>query len=230
MRILLVDDHQLLCTALSAHIEQLSSEMSANSVQVTPVFTLAAALQQVQSETPPDIVFLDLDLDPSNHGAATLRNFQSGNGNGVPVVIFTGRSPEDPDSVEVFRECLGVLHARGILLKRADIDSTFVGLKRLLAGEKWWPQEVLMALVTSPSRKPSNPNLHLGLSKREWDVARCLTRGLQDKQIAIELNISPNYIRQVTSQIYEKLDVSTRTQAAMVVRASPEYQDAARVS
>jgi two-component system nitrate/nitrite response regulator NarL len=216
MRILLVDDHQILCVALSEHLERVASRVSSAPIQVTPVFRLRDAIDAINGEERPDLVFLDLDLDHEHRGPATLKRFQDENPHRIPVVIFTGLALDDQGAVEALRQCLKDLGARGILLKRTDLESTFIGLARILAGELWMPQEVFMALATTPMRANS-ANYHLGLSPREWDVARCLTRGLQDKQIANELRLSPHYVRQVTKQIYDKLDVKTRTQAAMRV-------------
>ena len=104
-------------------------------------------------------------------------------------------------------------------MKGTDLNKIFVGLDRIIAGEFWAPQNVLKALLAA--RPPqSSSRYHLGLSPREWEVANCLTRGLQDKSIAKELNLSPHYVRQVTKQIYDKLGVRTRMQAAMRVRVA----------
>jgi two-component system nitrate/nitrite response regulator NarL len=60
---------------------------------------------------------------------------------------------------------------------------------------------------------------HLGLSQREWDVARCIARGLSGKQIAKELNVTDGHVRQVSCVIYDKLQVRNRVEAALKVNA-----------
>lgn len=221
MQILLVDDHQLLCVALSEHLERAASRLSSAPITVTTAFTFAEAVAAVNANQRPDFVFLDLSLDGDNRGATTLRRFQEANPYQVPVAVFTGLSMTEPDTVEILRECLGELGAKGILLKQTELDAIFVGLARILNGEQWMPQDLLMALATT-SPRAQRPEYHLGLSPREWSVARCLTRGLQDKEIAGELGLSPHYVRQVTRQIYDKLDVKTRTQAAIRILGAPE--------
>jgi hypothetical protein len=55
---------------------------------------------------PPDLVFLDLNLDGENRGATTLEHFQAGNPSNVPVVVCTGLAPGNDDEVEILRMCM----------------------------------------------------------------------------------------------------------------------------
>jgi two-component system, NarL family, nitrate/nitrite response regulator NarL len=217
MHILVVDDHQLLCVALCEHLERLATKLSVGAISVSPMFTLSGAIAALTAEHAPDLVFLDLNLDSQNHGATTLREFQKCNRNNLPVVVFTGLTADDRVGAAILRECLGVLGAKGILLKGTDLDKSFVGLARLLAGELWMPEEVLMMLATTvePDRQR---DINCGLTPTEWRVAQHLVHGLQNKHIAHELRLSEQYVRQLTTQIYRKLDVHNRTQAADRIR------------
>lgn len=51
------------------------------------------------------------------------------------------------------------------------------------------------------------------LSPREQDVGRALTRGLTNKQIALELGISPATVKNHLNSVYVKLGVNTRSGA-----------------
>lgn len=220
MKILWVDDHEILCVALSEYVESHASELSATPIEITPVFTLARALEEVSKTPPPDLVFLDLNLDGENRGATTLERFQAGNPFNVPVVICTGIAPGNDQEVDILRVCMRDYAARGILLKGGAHKKMFIGLSRILGGELWIPEEVLMRFACS-TQVPSairNP-LHLGLSPREWDVARCIARGLSGKQIARELNVTDGHVRQVSCVIYDKLQVRNRVEAALKVNA-----------
>lgn len=55
----------------------------------------------------------------------------------------------------------------------------------------------------------------LELTERETDVIRLLAQGLSNKEIAYQLNIKPRTIKFHLDNIYSKLDVSTRTEAAI---------------
>jgi DNA-binding NarL/FixJ family response regulator len=158
---------------------------------------------------------LDLNLGEDTNGAETFERLQAGNTHHVPIAVFTGLDPGEDGSLETFRRCIN-LNAAGILLKGADIDATFVGIGRLIHGEFFVPPKVLRALATTAPERPQSPDHHsLGLSPREWTVANGITQGLQNKVIAHQNNLSEAYVRQVATQIFEKLGVHTRTQAAL---------------
>ena len=74
MKILWVDDHEILCVALSEYVQTHASELSATPIDITPVFTLTSALQEVNKTPPPDLVFLDPNkLQVRNRVEAALR-------------------------------------------------------------------------------------------------------------------------------------------------------------
>ncbi|MEM5299310.1 response regulator transcription factor [Burkholderia sp. JPY481] len=220
MKILWVDDHEILCVALSEYVQTHASELSVVPIEVTPVFTLASALEEISKAPPPDLVFLDLNLDGENRGATTLERFQAGNPSNVPVVVCTGLAPGNDDEVEILRMCMRDYAARGIILKGGAHKKMFIGLSRILGGELWIPEELLMRFAC-PTQAPSaiRNQHHLGLSPREWDVARCIAGGLSGKQIARELNITEGHVRQVSCVIYDKLQVRNRVEAALKVNA-----------
>jgi two-component system, NarL family, nitrate/nitrite response regulator NarL len=220
MRVLWVDDHEILCVALSEYVQSHASELGSTPIEVTPVFTLACALEKINEIPPPDLVFLDLNLDGENQGAKTLEHFQTGNPSHVPVVICTGLVPGSDHETEILRSCMRDYGARGILLKAGAYKKMFVGLSRILGGELWIPEEVLLRFACSMQPPSAGRNEHhLGLSTREWDLARCIARGLSGKQIARELNVSEGHVRQVSCVIYDKLKVRNRVEAALRVNA-----------
>jgi two-component system, NarL family, nitrate/nitrite response regulator NarL len=220
MKILWVDDHEILCVALSEYVQSHASELGASAIEVTPVFTLASALEKVNETPPPDLVFLDLNLDGENRGTRTLEHFQAGNRSNVPVVICTGLAPGDDHEIDILRTCMRDYAARGILLKGGAHKKMFIGLSRILGGELWIPEEVLLRFACSSQSPSTGRNQHhLGLSPREWDMARCIARGLSGKQIARELNVSEGHVRQVSCVIYDKLKVRNRVEAALRVNA-----------
>jgi len=215
VRILLIDDHRSICRATAEHLERMASEFTDKPVSVDKAFTLAEGIDKVSSQDVPNLIFLDLNLEGESDGIETLERFQKANSHNIPVAIFTGMSLKAVNSLTILRKCL-TLGVKGILLKSVDTDKMFIGLTRILDGDIWMPDQVLVALATTPPT-PAGCSDRLGLSPREWDVARAMARGLQNKQIAQELGKSPQYIAQVTKQIYHKLGVRNRTQAALVI-------------
>src|SRR5258708_37013629 len=64
------------------------------------------------------------------------------------------------------------------------------------------------------------------LSPREMEILRCVTRGLSNKEIASELGISHQTVKNHTTSILDKLNVEDRTQAAVY----PLHRGCVRIS
>jgi two-component system nitrate/nitrite response regulator NarL len=91
-----------------------------------------------------------------------------------------------------------------------------VGLPRILAFERWLSNELINAwIATPPPENSGSAGSSLGLTPRQWDVARGLARGLRNKEIAKELDISPGNVQQITGAIYKRLGVHSRLQVSI---------------
>jgi len=219
-RVLVVDDHPIICDALARYFKELGPAISAAPINISSAQTLEDAAGAMRSARP-DIVFLDLNLDSQNRGTLTLERFQAGNFHDVPVVVFTALSPQMDGAADIVRRCLNDLGARYIILKGTNIESMFIGLRRILVGEPWTSDEVLNILLT----QPTSPTF-LDLTPRQWDVARGITRGLQNKEIAAELNVSPNNVRQIVTAIYKRLGIHSRVKLAEHVKLAEGFNSA----
>lgn len=62
----------------------------------------------------------------------------------------------------------------------------------------------------------------VNLSRRAKEVLRLVTHGLQDKEIAQQLDISTHYVGDLMKEIRGKLKVTTRTGAAMLAQLYPD--------
>ncbi len=60
---------------------------------------------------------------------------------------------------------------------------------------------------------------YLGISEREYEVLELLAEGLSNKEIAERLFVSPNTVKSHLARLYEKLEVSRRTQAVSQAKA-----------
>jgi two-component system, NarL family, nitrate/nitrite response regulator NarL len=213
MRILVVDDHPIVCDALARYLENIADGPSGTPVSTSGVHTLSDAIAALESETRPELVFLDLNIDQKNHGPATLRRFQESNRNLIPVVVFTGLSLDAPGTAEILRECYNELSAHSILLKGANLQVMFRGLPRILHGERWLSDDTISALLRAPST-----NSAIDLTPRQWDVARGIAVGLRNKEIAKQLDLSDGNVRQMVSAIYKRLGVYSRIAVGNAVR------------
>ena len=69
-----------------------------------------------------------------------------------------------------------------------------------------------------PKDNPSRPMLIEPLSAREQEILKGITRGLSNKEIASELNLTEGTVKNYVSVIFQKLGVQDRTQAALRAR------------
>jgi two-component system nitrate/nitrite response regulator NarL len=213
VRILVVDDHPILCAALAKYLEELGSGSPESPITTTSVHTMGEAIAALQSEPRPDLVFLDLNLDQEYYGSATSKRLQACNSARVPIVVFTGLSLDDRGTAEILRECYSELDAHSILLKSENLERMLRGLSRILAGEKWLSEKVISALLRVPSSSSAPV-----LSPRQWDVARGIAGGLRNKEIAQKLGLSDGNVRQMVSAIYKRLGVHSRIAVGNAVR------------
>jgi DNA-binding NarL/FixJ family response regulator len=58
----------------------------------------------------------------------------------------------------------------------------------------------------------------LGITEREYEVLRLLAAGRSNKEIANQLNLSPNTVKTHIARLYEKLEAARRTQAILRAR------------
>jgi DNA-binding NarL/FixJ family response regulator len=85
--------------------------------------------------------------------------------------------------------------------------------------------EIARLVVQAFHRPPANKSGEvLKLSKRETEIVELVARGLANKEIAANLEISVETVRVHLKHIYEKLHVRSRTEAAMKYRDSLERQ------
>jgi two-component system nitrate/nitrite response regulator NarL len=206
MEILLVDDQPIICDALGKYLAEVGPECAETSVNVTSVHTLTNAIQRLLTAPKPDLVFLDLDLG-NNEGASTLAEFQQNNSNNIPVVVFTGLPLGAAGTSATLRRCLYDLKAQTVMVKSTDLKTMLKGLPRILAGEKWLSNEVIDEIGRSDRSD-------LKLTPRQCQVLEALSRGLQNKEIAKELDLAPGTVQQITGAIYKRLGVHSRWAAA----------------
>lgn len=196
--ILLADDHQMLLRPLKQLIET-ESEM----MVVAAVSTGAEALIAVHTYRP-DIALLDLAM-PHPGGMELLRILNTER-NDVRVVFMTA-SISNEDVIEAM--AAGVA---GILLKESAPEDMLTCLQAVAQGERWLPRSVVAAALSAELGR--DRRCEDGLTPREKDVVRCVTRGLSNKHVARQLNISEGTVKMHLHNIYSKVGVNNRTALA----------------
>lgn len=105
----------------------------------------------------------------------------------------------------------------GVIHKTAPIAEIVDALRRLARGEDLMPVNEALALMRFATRqREADRDARLAidsLTPRERDVLRALARGMSDKEIAQQLNVSAETVRSHMVNILGKLDVASRLQA-----------------
>jgi DNA-binding NarL/FixJ family response regulator len=109
--------------------------------------------------------------------------------------------------------------ARGYLLKEADADVVVDAIRTVAAGQAHLDPSrttrVLQQVRRRGERASAQPSGLDGLTARERDLLRLLASGRSNKEIARELHLAESTVKNRLREVFEKLDVKDRTQAAV---------------
>jgi two-component system NarL family response regulator len=116
--------------------------------------------------------------------------------------------------------------ARGYLHKERALAQVELALASLLAGASWWDEKATAALQRSDPLQAiatSDQSERLsGLTQREREVLACLAAGDNNRAIAQQLGIGEGTVRSHVHVLLQKLQVSNRTQAALIWLAAKQ--------
>jgi two-component system, NarL family, nitrate/nitrite response regulator NarL len=197
--ILIADDHPIVLEGLVSLLQSAAYSVVARCTTGPEVL---AALQQTQ----PDMVLLDINM-PRPGGLEIARTLNEA-GSASKIVLLT--SNLDDSQVEQAAR-LGV---DGIVLKETAPQQLMTCLETVRAGLQWIDPEVARRAF-----KTVVPNEAGGqLTPRELDVVKLVARGLRNKEIARELNITEGTVKMYLHNMYERLQVSSRIELTNAAR------------
>ncbi len=106
--------------------------------------------------------------------------------------------------------------AGGFVLESSPIEQLLDAIRQAARGEVYLPPELAQQVIASLGGKvPHQPTLVEPLTDREREVLRLLAQGLSNKGIAQMLYVSVRTIEGHLTNIYSKLQVRSRTEAAL---------------
>jgi DNA-binding NarL/FixJ family response regulator len=197
LRILIVDDHPVVCSGLTS---MLSSHPEIEVVGSAPGGEEALALL---SQTRPNLMLLDLRM-PGMDGLSVLKALQQIE-HPPRVIVLTSYEKEE----DIYRAVRA--GAQGYLLKDSTEAEMISALHIVHSGKRYIPRHIAARLADRMLRSD--------LTARELQILGSLSLGHTNKEVAKRLNISENTVRHHVTSIMEKLQVSDRTEAvAMALR------------
>ena len=217
MKVLLVDDHPLILSALKAMIEKLQP-----GVQVMALSSAAALRAALAADAEHDLVLLDLQLGDAI-GFDLLKDLRQRWPN-LPVVVISA-SDRSSDVIQAID-----LGAMGFLPKRMSTEALADALKLVIEGGIFVPTMSLGDGPRDPEEMPtaspvqpalgfqSLPSIEqLGVTPRQADVLTLLLQGKPNKDIARRLGLSVETVKDHVQAVLRALGVSSRTQAVLAV-------------
>ncbi len=101
------------------------------------------------------------------------------------------------------------------ILKSADVEVLKKAVYSAYKGDKYIQEELQNLLDNSIEIRNSSIDKLNELTRREIDVLKLLAEGLFNKEIAVKLDISERTVKNHVSNIFKKIQVNDRTQAAV---------------
>jgi DNA-binding NarL/FixJ family response regulator len=200
MRVLLVDDHEVVRRGLKGFLElQDDMEVVGEAADGGEAIKLAESLA-------PDVVLMDL-LMPNVDGITAIRAIHQQNPD-IDIVAVTSFIEEEKVTSAL------EAGASGYLLKDADADEVANAIRSARAGEVHLDPQVARVLAqrlrARRDEEPVEP-----LTAREIEVLQLVAKGAANKEIAAHLSITERTARTHVSNILGKLGLASRTQAAL---------------
>ncbi len=157
----------------------------------------------------PDIILLDINM-PKLNGIETLRRFKD-MGIKSKVIILTIH--EDKEYILKTLK----LGANGYMLKDSSANSLIEGIRKVAKGENYIQSSVadLVSASSDDSAESSSIEQINSLTNREYEVLVLIAEGLNNKDIAERLYISEKTVKNHVSNIFKKLNLNDRVQAAI---------------
>lgn len=203
IKVAIADDHALIREGIKKLLE-----LEENFEIVALAGDGIEALECIRN-TQPDVILLDINM-PNMNGIDCLKQIKTDYPE-TKVIMLTIH-----EDAEYLIETINI-GAEGYVLKDADVSSLVKAIQKVVQGEVYIHPTLSGILVREYKRKDKNMEDVIGnnLTKREFEVIRLISRGYNNKEIAMELFISEKTVKNHVSNIFKKIKVTDRTQAAL---------------
>lgn len=202
--ILIADDHPLFRSAL----HQALTLGLGPEARLSEAASIAELEVRLNEKADWDLVLLDLNM-PGAYGFSGLVLLR-GQYPQIPVVMVSAQ--EDAAVVQRSRE----FGASGFIPKSSELSVLQQAVRAVLDGDVWWPPQVDAVTEMSEEVRAASAGL-ASLTPQQFRVLTMVCEGLLNKQIAYELSVSEATVKAHVTAIFRKLNVRTRTQAALLL-------------
>ena len=192
IKVLLVDDHELVRTGIRRLIEDIKGLEVAGEVE-----TGEAAVDFANNERV-DVVLMDLNM-PGIGGLEATRRLIAKDKH-LRIIVVTVHDSE-PFPQQLFKA-----GAMGYLTKGCNIEEIVHAIKEVFYGRRYISVDIAQKMAMNIQPEDENPFDRL--SQREMQVMMMSMQGMKGQQISEQLNLSPKTISTYRYRLFEKLNVS----------------------
>lgn len=201
IRVLIADDHHVVRRGLQFFLK------TQKDIEVVGEAKNGVEAVQLVEQLKPDIVLMDLVM-PEMDGIEATKKIKA-QWPEVQVLMLTSFS--DKDHVLPAIEA----GAAGYQLKDIEPDDLVNSIRQVMRGESIMHPAATTKLEETLKEEENLPHIKNPLTPREKDVLAELTKGKSNREIAASLYVTEKTVKTHISNIFTKLEVQDRTQAAL---------------
>ena len=198
IRILLADDHVLVRAGLSQLLD------AQPDIEVVGVACDGQEALEMARKLSPDVVLMDLQM-PIVDGITAIGELTA-NLPDISVIALT--TFQEPQQVTAALAA----GARGYLVKDVEPEVLVAGIRAVVNGGAPLSPSVAAQLLRSAANQPTMVG---SVTQRERQILRLIVAGQSNKQIGRELGISEKTVKSHCGRLFQRINVSDRTQAAV---------------
>lgn len=192
IKVLLVDDHELVRTGIRRLIEDI------NGLEVVGEVDTGEAAIDFSNNEHTDVVLMDLNM-PGIGGLEATRRLIAKDKH-LKIIVVTVHDSE-PFPQQLFKA-----GAKGYLTKGCNIEEIVHAIKEVFYGRRYISVDIAQQMAMNIQTEEDNP--FDKLSQREMQVMMMSMQGMKGQEISDQLNLSPKTISTYRYRLFEKLNVS----------------------
>lgn len=201
IKVMIADDHELIREGLKQLLE-----LEGDIEVVAEAGSGVECLEKLKKINP-DVLLLDINM-PKQNGIEVLQKIRDRNMS-IRVLILTVHN-----EVEYLIKAVDI-GVNGYLMKDSTSEELRKAIYSVMNNENYIQASLIPLLNSRLVARDIDKEKIESLTKREMEVLIKIANGMSNKEIANHLNISERTVKNHISNLFKKMDVSDRTQAAV---------------
>lgn len=201
IKVMLADDHVLMREGIRQLLE------FDGSIEVIGEANDGIECLKKLPEINPQVLLLDINM-PKKNGIEVLKEIRDKNIE-VKVLVLTVH-----DEIEYLLEAIDI-GVDGYIMKDSESTELKKAIDAIINGETYIQPKLIPALNSKLITRDEDKSKIESLTSRELEVLVQVANGMFNKEIALSLDISERTVKNHVSNIFKKINVSDRTQAAV---------------